>query len=80
MKKPTLEDKEFLTPCEAAEYFGLSRRKFFRLLEEGNHGFVALYVDRKLIIKDEFRKYLARPGVKEALKNGLPRTKKRLEA
>lgn len=31
------------------------------------------------LFKDEFRKYLAQPGVKEALKNGEPRTKKRLE-
>lgn len=80
MKKPSLEDKDYLTPSEAAEYFGLSRRKFFRLCEESGHGFMALYGDRKLVIKDEFRKYLARPGVKERLANGKPRTKKGLKA
>lgn len=79
MKKPSLEDKDYLTPSEAAEYFGLSRRKFFRLCE-GNNGFIALYGERKLIIKDEFRKYLALPGVKEELANGKPRTKKGFQA
>ena len=78
MKKPTLEEKEFLTPTEAAVYFGLNQRKFHKLLSEGNHRFVAYYVTRKLIIKDEFRKYLEIPGVKEALKNGTARTKKRI--
>ena len=34
----------------------------------------------KLIIKDEFIKYLNTPGIKEGLANGEPRTKKRLEA
>lgn len=78
MKKPTLEEKEFLTPTEAAVYFGLNRQKFHKLLSEGNHNFVAYYVTRKLIIKDEFRKYLEIPGVKEALKNGTAGTKKRI--
>lgn len=78
MKKPTLEEKEFLTPTEAAVYFGLNRRKFYNLLSEGSHSFVAYYVTRKLIIKDEFKKYLEIPGVKEALKNGTAGTKKRI--
>lgn len=67
MAKPTLADKEFLTPTEAAVFFKLSRRKFYRLLEEGPHGFMAMYGDRKLIIKNDFVNYLAQPGVKEAL-------------
>lgn len=41
---------------------------------------MAMYGTRKLIIKDEFIKYLKKPGVKEGLVNGKPRTKKRLEA
>lgn len=80
MGRPSLEDKDFLTVCETAEYFGLSRRKLFRLVEEPGLSFLAYYKTRKLVIKDEFRKYLAQPGVKEALKNGEPRTKKRLKA
>ncbi len=79
MKKPLLEDKDYLTPSEAAALFNLSRRKFFRLCEEGGNGFMALYGDRRLIIKGEIEKYLAQPGVKEKLANGKPRTKKRLE-
>lgn len=31
MGRPSLEDKDFLTVSETAEYFGLSRRKLFRL-------------------------------------------------
>lgn len=80
MKKPSLEEKEYLTVSEAAQYFGLSRRRFFRLCKEEGNGFIALYCSRKLIIKEEFRKYLESPGVKEKLANGKPRTKKGLEA
>ena len=80
MKKPALEDKDFLTVIKTTELFGLSRRKMFRLVEEEKLPFLAMYGTRKLIIKDEFIKYLKRPGVKEGLANGKPRTKKRLEA
>jgi excisionase family DNA binding protein len=80
MSRPSLADKEFLTVIETAEYFGLSRRKLIRLAEEKNPPFMAMYGTRKLIIKDEFIKYLKKPGVKEGLVNGKPRTKKRLEA
>lgn len=80
MGRPSLEDKDFLTVIETAEFFGLSRRKMFRLVEEENLPFMAMYGTRKLIIKDEFKKYLKRAGVKEELANGKPRTKKRLKA
>jgi len=80
MSRPSLADKDFLTVIETAEYFGLSRRKLFRLAKEKNLPFMAMYGTRKLIIKDEFIKYLKKLGVKEGLANGKPRTKKRLEA
>lgn len=38
MSRPSLADKDFLTVIETAEYFGLSRRKLFRLAEEKNKG------------------------------------------
>lgn len=79
MNKPLLEDKDFLTVIETTELFGLSRRKMFRLVKEPKLPFMAMYGTRKLIIKDEFIKYLGRPGVKESLVNGKQRTKKRLE-
>lgn len=79
MNKPLLENKDFLTLIETAEFFGLSRRKLFRLVEEENLPFMAMYGTRKLIIKDEFIRYLGKPGVKEGLANGKPRTKKRFE-
>lgn len=80
MEKTLLEEKDLLTVIETAEFFGLSRRKLFRLIKEDNLSFMAMYGTRKLIIKDEFIKYLGRVGVKAGLANGKPRTKKRLEA
>lgn len=65
--KPTLADKDFLTTAEAAIYFELSAKKWYLFLEEGPQDFIAFYGDRKLIIKSDFEKYLAKPGVKEAL-------------
>ncbi len=79
MGKPSLADKDFLTVIETAEFYGLSRRKLFRLVEEKNLPFLAMYGTRKLIIKTEFVKYLNKPGIKEGLANGKPRTKKRRE-
>lgn len=74
MKRPSLADKDVFNPSEAAEYYGLSRRKFFRLLSECKDlPFVALYNTRKLIIRTEFETYFRfRPEEKEALKNGRP--------
>lgn len=80
MRKPSLAEKAYLTEYEAAEFYDLSKRKFHRLLNKEQFSFVAYYVGRTLIIKEEFEKYLAQPGVKEGLKNGKPRTKKRFEA
>jgi hypothetical protein len=74
--KPTLADKDILTTAEAAIYFGLSAKKWYLFLEEGPQDFIAFYGDRKLIIKSDFEKYLAKPGVKEALgKNGRRKNK-----
>jgi excisionase family DNA binding protein len=79
MGKPSLADKDFLTVIETAEFYGLSRRKLFRLVEEKNLPFLAMYGTRKLVIKAEFVKYLNKPGMKERLANGKQRTKKRQE-
>lgn len=76
MRKPSLEEKDFLTVSETAELYSLSRRKLFRLAKEEGLPFMAMYGTRKLVIKDEFVKYLGKPGRKEALENGEPRTKK----
>lgn len=59
MKKPTAEQKDILNQEEAIVHFGLSRRKFYKLLKEGkNIPFMAMYGSRKLIIRTEFAKYL----------------------
>lgn len=79
MNKPLLEDKALLTVEEAAALFGLSRRKMFRLTDEDNLPFMAMYGKRKLVIKDEFLVYLSKPGIKEDLANSKPRTKKRFK-
>ena len=80
MNKPLLEDKALLTVEETAALFGLSRRKLFRLTNQDNLPFMAMYGTGKLVIKDEFLVYLSKPGIKEELANGKPRTKKRFEA
>ena len=80
MNRPLLEEKDILTVIETAIVFDLSRRKLFRLVKEDKLSFLAMYGSRKLIIKDEFIKYLNRPGIKEGLRNGKPRTKKGLKA
>ena len=74
MKKPSLAGKEVFNPSEAAEFYDLSRRRFFRMLEEADGlPFVAMYKTRKLIIRSEFEAFLRfHPETKEALKNGRP--------
>ena len=74
MNKPSLAEKDVLNPSEAAEFYDLSRRKFFRMLDETDGlPFVAMYKTRKLIIRSEFEAYLRfHPETKEALKNGRP--------
>lgn len=75
MKKPALSEKDFLNPEEAIEMYGLSRRKFYRLLKEKNC-FTALYGSRRLVIRKEFEKYLdENPEEREALKNGIRKNK-----
>ena len=59
MKKATPESKSILNPTEAIEYFCLSRRKFYSLMnEKKKHSFIVLYGSRKLVIKAAFEKYL----------------------
>ena len=72
MRKPSLADKEVFNPSEAAEFYDLSRRRFFRMLDETDgFPFVAMYKTRKLIIRSEFEAFLRfHPETKEALKNG----------
>lgn len=71
MKKPDLNEKELLNPGEAAACFGLSRRRFFRMLDsEKSLPFVAMYRKRKLIIRTELEEYFRlHPERKEELKN-----------
>lgn len=74
MRRPSLEEKEVFNPEEAITFYDLSRRKFQRLLRSDEKlPFVALYKERKLIIRSEFEKYMkAYPETKEALRNGKP--------
>ena len=75
MKKTALSEKDFLNPEEAIELYGLSRRKFYRLLKEKN-SFTALYGRRRLVIRKEFEKYLdENPEEREVLKNGSRKNK-----
>jgi excisionase family DNA binding protein len=71
MKRPILAEKETLTVEEAISLFGLSRRKFRRLIESTELCFMALYGSRRLVIRTELERWLKHhPTEKEELKNG----------
>lgn len=72
MKRPALEEKEVFNPEEAITFYNLSRRKFYRLLQgDETLPFIALYKERKLIIRSEYETYMRNhPEIKEGLKNG----------
>lgn len=59
MKRPSAGQRDILNQEEAIVHFGLSRRKFYKLLKEGKDTpFMAMYGGRRLIIRTEFAKYL----------------------
>lgn len=64
--------KDYLSPSEAAEYWNLSRRKFFEFLNQNARtDYMAFYKGRKLIVREAFDTFLkANPEVKEGLSNG----------
>ena len=52
MARPSLAEKDILNPSEAIEYFVLSRRKFYDLLNNTDgEDFLAYYGERKLILR-----------------------------
>ena len=59
MERATPENKDFLMPTEAVEYFVLSRRKFSEWIQKESSPFlIAKYGKRKLINRVAFEKYL----------------------
>ena len=63
MARPDLAEKDILNPSEAIEYFVLSRRKFYDLLNNTDGvDFLAYYGERKLILRVAFEKYLLAPS------------------
>ena len=72
MRRPRIEEKETLTVEEAISLFGLSRRKFWKLMKGMDMiPFLAMYGSRRLIIRSELELWLKNhPHEKEALKNG----------
>ena len=72
MARPDLAEKDILNPSEAIEYFVLSRRKFYDLLNNTDgEDFLAYYGERKLILRVAFERYLRAPsGAEEARYNG----------
>lgn len=58
--KPNIEDKATITVQEALNHYCLSPRKFYATLHLPGLSFVVFYYDgRRLIIREEFEKYLA---------------------
>ena len=59
MARLSLAEKDILNPSEAIEYFVLSRRKFYDLLNNTDgEDFLAYYGERKLILRVAFERYL----------------------
>ena len=59
MARPDLAEKDILNPSKAIEYFVLSRRKFYDLLNNTDgEEFLAYYGERKLILRVAFERYL----------------------
>ena len=76
--REALRDKDILNMEETVFLFKLSRRKFKKLLDEKEDlPFVALYRNRRIIIRGELERYLENnPDVKEEIKNGKSRVSK----
>ena len=70
--RAALATKAILNPGETIQLYGLSVRRFYKLIQSRKRlPFVALYNKRKLIIRSEFDKYLEQhPEEKESLRNG----------
>lgn len=59
MVRTDLAEKDILNPSEAIEYFVLSRRKFYDLLNNTDgQEFLVYYGERKLILRVAFERYL----------------------
>lgn len=59
MAGPSLAEKDILNPSEAIEYFVLSQRKFYDLLNDTDgEDFLAYYGEHKLILRVAFERYL----------------------
>ncbi len=72
-----LGEKDYLNPQEAIKHWNLSSRKFYAFLKNGPYSFIALYKNRKLILRADFERYLTTHlDVKERLANGTPRKKR----
>ena len=57
--KTKAKDKEILTVEETIEHYGLSRRKFRTLLQQGSNTFTVRYYNgRTLVLKPQFEDYL----------------------
>ena len=78
MRRHNPEEKQLLSLREASAVFNLSYQKLYQLVLKGDTSFVAYY--RRLVIRDEFVKFLNSDGNMEKLANAKNRTKKRLEA
>ena len=70
MRKPALAEKALLNPEETIQFYGLSRRKFYALLNKsGRLPFIIMYNKRKLIVRSVFE---ANPKIMEELKSVRP--------
>ncbi len=75
MSKRSLSQVDYMGPTDAAKFYGLNPNKLRKALAEGDHDFIVYYGNRKLLLRELFEEYLARPGVKEGLEIGKKRQK-----
>ncbi len=69
MKDVPFGEKSLLRPMEAAQYFDLSWRKFYRWIKKPQ-SFIAMYKTRKLVIREELERYFKNhPEEREAMKS-----------
>ncbi len=58
MRKPTPGEKDLITPAEAIEFYTLSARKMWKLMDTTNDFTVKYYNGRSLIIRKAFEEFL----------------------
>ena len=67
MKKPTLKDKELLTPNEFEILFGISHNRYCKAIKHMDYPFKLSFKNRVMISQSGFMKYIMQhPQIKSS--------------